>query len=107
MVGREPHPEKLSWIYKTGFSGSLILTVGTFILAYTTKSPELGDFLSKLLGPFFALVSSGWTADLSIGRLHFEAGPPTVGVDWFASSARHTRFPRVAGRVLQAPISVN
>jgi hypothetical protein len=64
MVGREPHPEKLSWIYKTGFSGSLILTVGTFILAYTTKSPELGDFLSKLLGPFFALVSSGWTADL-------------------------------------------
>jgi hypothetical protein len=61
VAEREPHI--VSALYVAGFIGTLVITVGTFVLGYTTKDAELSDFLTKLLGPFFGLVSAGWTAD--------------------------------------------
>ncbi|WP_428338786.1 hypothetical protein [Mycobacterium sp.] len=61
MAGREPH--KLSALYIAGFIITLIITIGTFWLGYSTHDEQLGDFLTKALAPFFGLVSAGWTAD--------------------------------------------
>ncbi|OCB21654.1 hypothetical protein A5674_27310 [Mycobacterium malmoense] len=61
MAGQEPH--KLSGLYIAGFIFALGITVGTFWFGYSTQDEGLGNFLTKALGPFFGLVSAGWTAD--------------------------------------------
>lgn len=61
MAGRDPH--KLSALYIAGFILTLGITIGTFWFGYSTQDEQLGDFLTKVLAPFFGLVSAGWTAD--------------------------------------------
>lgn len=63
MVGTEPHPEKPSFVYYVGFGSSIVATVLISVVAFTTTSTDIGDFLSKVLGPLAALVAGGWTAD--------------------------------------------
>ncbi len=92
MAGREPH--KLSFLYYAGFVGVLLITVGVFWFGYSTTDDELGDFLTKLLGPFFGLVSASWTADYyhrrdanknierDVGKAVYSAQSLQHGVSW-------------------------
>jgi hypothetical protein len=63
LVGSEPHPRKLAFLYVAAFLLTLATTVGVYVWAYTTKSHDLGEFLKTILAPTLTLGSGAFVAD--------------------------------------------
>jgi hypothetical protein len=63
LVGSEPHPRKQSGLYIAGLIAVGAATVGAYVLGFTTKDAELGDFCKVILGPLLSLVVCVWATD--------------------------------------------